>query len=302
MPLLIGPGEGDAIDLDDLAEALDASPFDVRDEADFARFGPLLARLGRNRTFLADLAIEELKARCTEQTMTNGYGPQVFLLRQPKARYLLRANFWPAAHDPVLRASGAPAFFYGMPHDHNFSFLTCGYFGPGYWSDYYEYDGGPRTGLPGEPSRLHFIERARLDPGKLMLYRRRTDVHAQLPPDAFSVSLNILAADPAQPWCDQYRFDVESGRIAEVLTVTAAEALVTLAVHAANGLDLATSLARDHPCARMRITAIEALAAVAPDGAARHGLWCEAAASPSARVAGHARLRLRALDAGQLAP
>jgi hypothetical protein len=35
-----------------------------------------------------------------------------------------------------MRASGAAAFVYGLPHDHNFDFLTLGYFGPGYWSDY----------------------------------------------------------------------------------------------------------------------------------------------------------------------
>ncbi len=297
MPRLIDPGEGGAIGVDELADALDATPFDCRDEDAFAALGPLLARLGRNRDFLADLAIEELKGRCAAQTQGNGYGAQVFLLRPPNGRYVLRANFWPAREDAAVRSSGPGAFFYDMPHDHNFPFLTYGYLGPGYWSDYYEYDVAALAGLPGEPAGLRFVERARLEPGRLMLYRMRRDIHVQLPPDAFSVSLNILGSDPAQPWLDQYAFDIRRGTIDRALTSTAAEALLTLAVHVAgNGTDLAAAFARDHACERMRVTALAALASALPGEA--EALLGHAAMSPSAYVAGHARRLL----AAQIAP
>ncbi|HVJ00573.1 MAG TPA: transposase [Sphingomonas sp.] len=272
----------------------------MRDEDAFAALGPLLARLGRNRDFLADLAIEELKSRCQGQHGGNGYGAQVFLLHPPDGRFLVRANFWPARADPLVRASGAAAFFYDLPHDHNFPFLTYGYLGPGYWSDYFEYDAGALAGLPGEDARLRFVERARLEPGRLMLYRMRRDIHVQLPPDAFSVSLNILGADPAQPWLDQYRFDIGRGVIAEGLTCTAAEALLTVAAHIGNGRDLAAAFARSHPCERMRTTALDALAAAEPDAA--QPLLRHAAASPSVYVAGHARARLAAWEAGLSSP
>jgi hypothetical protein len=290
MPRLITPGEGSAIGLDDLVEALEAQPVDVRDEDAFASWGPLLARLGRNPHFLADLAIEELKTRCGKQAGANGYGAQVFLLRPPNGRYVLRANFWPARDDPVTRASGAAAFFYDLPHDHNFPFLTYGYLGPGYWSDYYEYDVAALAGFPGEAAGLRFVERARLEPGRLMLYRMRRDIHVQLPPDSMSVSLNILGSDPAQPWLDQYRFDIGRGTIAEGLTVTAAEALVAVAVHIGNGIDLAEHFARRHPCPRMRVTALDALASAVPGVAA--ALYAHAAEDPDRFVAGHARARL----------
>lgn len=300
MPRLIDPGIGDAIGVDELADALDATPFDVRDEDAFASLGPLLARLGRNRSFLADLAIGELKTRCEGQMAANGYGAQSFLLRPPNGRYLIRANFWPARTDPVTRASGTAAFFYDLPHDHNFPFLTWGYLGPGYWSDYYEYDVAQVTGLPGEDAGLRFVERSRLEPGRLMLYRMRRDVHVQLPPDAFSVSLNILGSDPAQPWLDQYVFDMTDGTIARTITCTASEALVTLAVHfGGNGVDLAADFAQRHPCERMRVTAIDALTSTEPGAAVR--LLERAANAPNTYVAGHARRRLAAL-AGQTAP
>lgn len=296
MPRLIETGEGGAIGLDDFVAALDASTVDVRDEDAFASLGPLLARLGRNRDFLAELAIGELKRRCTGPSAASGYGAQVLLLRPLGGRFVLRANFWPAQDDAAARASGAGAFAYGMAHDHNFSFLTNGYFGPGYWSDYYVYDAAALTGLPGEPAGLRFTGRRRLEPGQTMLYRARRDVHAQLPPDSFSVSLNILGGDPAQPWIDQYRFDPDRGTIAETLTVTASEALVTLAVHfGGNGLDLAADFARSHPCDRMRVTALAALASAAPDRSAARALLAQASSAPSAYVAGMARARLAAI-------
>lgn len=277
MPLELNPGDDAAIGLDELVATLDADPFDPRDEADLAARGPLLARLGRNRSFLAALAIGELKRRCAVADDGARYGPQVLMLRPPNGRYLLRANLWPAADDAVTRASGTASFSYGLPHDHNFSFLTVGYLGPGYWSDYYEVDGAALDGVPGEPAGLRFVERSRLSPGRLLLYRAHRDVHVQHPPDRFSVSLNILAYDPAQPWRTQYRFDLADDTMAAGLTTTAAEVLAALAVHlgGGNGLDLAEHLARRHPVARMRASALRALRSADPARAE----WSELAAA-----------------------
>lgn len=265
MPRLIAPGDSAAISLEELTDTLDSTSFDPHDEDGFAALGPLLAQLGRNRSFLADLAIDELKLRCTRQSAANGYGPQVFLLRPPNGRYVIRANFWPAANDAVVQASGSASFFYGLPHDHNFPFLTYGYLGPGYWSDYYEYDGAAVSGVPGSDAGLRFVERSRLDPGKLMLYRMQRDVHVQLPPDSFSISLNILGQHPSHPWVDQYRFDIARGTIVEGLTTAPSEALVTLAANLGgnNGIDLVEHLVRHHPHPRMRYTAAVALESVA---------------------------------------
>ena len=291
MPRAIDPGVGDAISLEELAGALDASDFDPRDEDSLAALGPLLARLARNRTFLADLVIAELQDRCLGQSRGNAYGAQVFMLRPPNGRYVLRANFWPARDDAVVRASGTAPFFYDLPHDHNFSFLTVGYQGPGYWSDYYEYDVDAVVGVPGEHAGLRFIERSRLNEGKVLLYRARRDVHVQLPPDSLSVSLNILAFDRAQPWLDQFRFDVAAGTIAEGLTTAPSEALVALAVQYCGdaGHGLAVELAARHPAPRMRFTALRALASCEPGREARAAGFERAISDPDPYVAGYAR-------------
>jgi hypothetical protein len=296
MPVILPPGDGDAISLDELVDRLEATTIDARDEAGFATLGPWLARLGRNRRFLGDLAIAELKTRCADQLATNGYGGQVLMLRPPNGRYVLRANFWPAAGDAMVRASGAEAFAYGMAHDHNFPFLTYGYLGPGYVSEDWERDPAALIGLPGEPAGLTPRGTTQLAPGTLALYRARIDVHRQAPPPAFSVSLNILAADVAQPWIEQYRFDVARGTVAAGLSIAPAEALLALAVAfgCGNGRDLAHRSAERHPCARMRVTAIAALTEAA--GADGLALLERAAADPDRYVAGHARRVLSEME------
>ncbi|MEH3046699.1 transposase [Sphingomonas adhaesiva] len=283
--------DGVAISLDELVDALDAAPWDARDEDAFAAMGVWLARLARNRTFLSDLAIGELERRFAGQ-QGNSYGAQVLMLRAPGARYALRANFWPALNDAVVRAGGTAPFFYDLPHDHNFSFLTVGYLGPGYWSDYYLFD-GDRHGDAGDPARLVFDERARLEQGKLMLYRAHRDVHVQLPPDSFSVSLNVLGYDRAQPWRTQYRFDVASNTIAQAMTATPSEALVTVATHLGGeaGIALAADLAMRHPHPRMRRTARACLAGVA-DEAMTIALDERLADDRDAMIARAARARL----------
>src|SRR3546814_6946369 len=112
---------------------------------------------------------------------------------------------WPAAGDAAYAASGPQAFAYGLPHDHNLHFLTTGYWGPGYVSDYYDYDTEAVDGRLGEPLSLQFVERSRLSEGKMMLYRAHRDVHSQLPQERLSVSLNLMDEGEHIPWSDKYR-------------------------------------------------------------------------------------------------
>ena len=269
MPRLIDPPAGPPLDLAEVAARLDESGVDLADEASVAHCTALLAGLGRNRLFLADRVIAALKASHADQLEINRYSAQVFLLHRGTRGFYLRANLWPAATDAVTTASGAAAFSYGVPHDHNFSFLTAGYFGPGYVSDYYEYDPETVDGRLGEPLDLQFIERSSLSEGKMLLYRAHRDIHSQLPPPSLSVSLNIMDEGEHVPWRDQYIVDLEAGTIARRPTLTSGEMLLRCAVHLTeNGKDIAGEFAKAHPVPRVRANAIAALAAVA-EGAGR---------------------------------
>ncbi|MGB3379360.1 helix-turn-helix transcriptional regulator [Allopontixanthobacter sediminis] len=208
--------------------------------------------------------------------------------------YFLRANIWPGEQDHAFRASGGGSFVYGTPHDHNFDFLTLGYFGPGYVSDYYEYDYEEVSGWSGEHAGLRFIERSTLSPGKLMFYRAHLDVHSQLPPKSMSVSLNVMGIDAAQGWHDQYRFDPASDTISAVLNPTSTETFLRLAVGLGGdeALDLAERFGGSHPSDRMRWASFEARALLL-DREGRDALWRTAELSGNRLVAEEAKRRRR---------
>jgi len=298
MPRVIEIENQAACSLGDCVAALDASGFDPREEGSLLHAAGWLRRLGRNRDFLAEIMVAELERRHREDPGGNTYGPQVLMLSPLGGEFFLRANIWPSRDEPLFRASGGGAFVYELPHDHNFDFLTFGYFGSGYWSDYYEYDYETVAGAVGEPAGLRFVERSRLEPGKLMHYRAHRDVHSQLPPDDLSVSLNVMHSGGAQGWLDQYKFDLEGNTVAGVLSAGASEAFIRIAagVGCEEALDLAATFARTHPSDRMRLAALDARAGIL-DAAARDELWRRAEASGSRLVALEATRRRRALEA-----
>jgi hypothetical protein len=286
MPRLIAADSDDKITRPELIDELEASDFDPRDEDNFASWGPALKKLANNRDFLAEIVMEELKQRCSGQIGNNQYSAQVIMLHNRSRKFLMRANFWPGEEDSIMRHSGPDPFFYGVPHDHVFSFLTVGYLGPGYWSDYYEYENDKVSGYSGEKVDLRFVERARLDLGKVMLYRAHQDVHLQLPADAMSVSINIMGTSHSQEFGDQYRFNVERSEIEGVINKSALEPMMALTAHfgGENGRDLLTEFANGHPSDRVRFAAVKARAAAAGGVDARLGVYEEAALSDNRYV------------------
>lgn len=298
MPRLIELADDRVAALGDCAEAIHAAGFAPADEDSLTHAALWLRRLGNNPDFLGDILLESLKTRHRDEP-SQGYGPQAIQLTRPQNGVFLRAAVWPSNGDAMVQASGGASFVYGLPHDHNFSFLTHGYFGPGYWSDYYEYDYAAVAGWTGELAHLRPAGRHRLEPGALMLYRAHRDVHRQLPADALSVSLNVMHAEPAMNWLDQYSFDVEKGTITGRVDSGPSEAFLKVAVALGNGdaLDLAEHFAATHPSERMRLTAFDALAGQAAGPAARDALWARAEQGGSRMVAMEAAARRAELAA-----
>ncbi|MFM5930741.1 MAG: transposase [Novosphingobium sp.] len=297
MPRVIEYADETACSLAECADALGTKGFDPLDEDSLAHAALWLRLLGNNDHFIGDLLVENLALRHHEDSDRQSYGPQSIVLSDHRGNCFLRANIWPGKDDHLLQASGRSPFLYDMPHDHNFHFLTLGYFGPGYWSDYYEYDYSEVAGWQGEAVRLKPMGRERLEPGKLMLYRAHHDVHRQLPADALSVSVNVMHANPALGWLDQYRFDVDGGKLGAIISHGSTDAFLRVAVAMGGdeALDLAETFAVRHPSDRMRLTASDALASRLLDAAARDAFWAKAEASGSRMVAAEARARRAAL-------
>lgn len=301
MPRLIETEDDTSMELGELVEMLETGAFDAEDEECFASWGPALRKLGNNRRFLADIALAELKDRARGQIARNQYTPQVIMLHGRSRAFTIRANLWPAVGDSVVYNSGESPFFYHVPHDHNFSFLTVGYLGPGYWSEYYEYDYESVTGFAREPVELRFVERSRLHQGKVMLYRAHRDVHNQLPADAMSVSLNILGNSLSHRFRDQYRFDIANSRIDGIMNRIELEPLLALSAHFGgdDGRDLIDSFTASHPSDRVRLMALKARASATPDLDGRIAAYAEAARGSSLLVSEMAAREARRLEAGR---
>lgn len=286
MPSDITPQyHGDPIELDEFVARLDQQGVDLTHDDGIAAAAVLLARLHGNRRFLVDRALAALKDHCADQSAINGYGAQVLLLHRRIGRHFVRANFWPAMDDPVLLASGPQHYFYHVPHDHNFDFLTIGHIGPGYGSRWFTYDNAAISGFPGEPAGLRLIEEGVLAQGRLLHYRAHRDVHDQLPPSALSISLNIIPEDPAIVWHDQYLFDFDRGCVQAIPTLSQGEIALRIAASLSDdGLDLAHSFARHHPSDRVRWHAWRAIAGANPDASARISHYCDAISDRSLLV------------------
>jgi hypothetical protein len=293
MPRIIDIADNAAISLAECTDALNARGFRPMDEENLLHAAGQLRRLGNNRSFLGDLIVEELAASHREETEGNSYGPQVIMLAPADGGdFFMRAALWPSADDYMLRASGGPSFVYGLPHDHNFDFLTLGYFGPGYWSDYYEFDYEEVAGWRGEPVALRPLGRKRLEPDTIMHYRAHRDVHTQHPAESLSATINIIHAGGAQAWLDQYSFDCEQSRLGRILSNGSSEAFIRIAVGLGGeeAFDLAQRFGARHPSDRMRLACWGALASRCTDAAARDSVWRQAELSGSRLVAGEARL------------
>lgn len=199
----------DSISLDECHELLVESKFDPEDNMSFVSVAPILKKLNNNKEFLSEFLICELEQHCSNQDVANGYTPQVIMLKaaQKNVNFFIRANIWLGKSEPLLKTSGEKSFFYNVPHDHNFSFLTSGYLGPGYSSDYYEYEYDQVVGYPGERVDLTFTGRHCLAEDEVMLYRACKDIHNQLPAQSLSVSLNVMPASKFSHLKPQYMFD-----------------------------------------------------------------------------------------------
>ena len=128
---------------------------DPDDEASIIASAHMLRALANNRRVIGDYLTAELQSWKTFQP-TNSYTAQTLMLAQ-RGRFAVRANIWePPGSSPELRAHQKALYYYQVPHDHNFSFLTVGYVGPGYETLIYERDPDAIVGVPGESVDLRF--------------------------------------------------------------------------------------------------------------------------------------------------
>ena len=213
------------------------------------------------------------------------YSPQSCVLDQ-FGPFVVRLNFWPLLpDDPRRRNILARVLSYHDCHDHNFSFLTTNYYGPGYETVVHEYDAANVDGVPGEQVRLAPQGRHCLDKGRVLLFRAGKELHTQLPPEQPSASINLMLNESKGSLKDQYYFDVDRQQISGYVESQSSKrnSLFGFCALLGDGRTdaLLQRIARDYPSARTRACAYESLAQRAPQRAAE---LAEAAAGDPARI------------------
>lgn len=176
----------------------------------------ILKGLANNKEFLKDLLNDNIR-RALRGQGTLIYTPQSVALGEGRSM-MFRANLWFIPTTDLNRSEFESSLYsYGTPHDHNFNFVTAGYFGSGYKTDIYEYDRESVMGLVGESVDMRFLESTSLPKGKVMVFRSGRDIHTQAAPDEFSISINMMAKDEDDLSNPQFFFDIQRKTIVSLL-------------------------------------------------------------------------------------
>ncbi len=213
MTIVVNKQTEESITLDEFIAFLDANTDKMNNLETFDGLALKLQQISNNRTFFTEF-LEQGLEDFSEFQKTNPYGPQVFMLHKTD-QYFIRMNYWPVSRGYAHPADEVDRYFvYGRGHDHNFTFATVGYMGPGYETDLYTYDYNALRGLPGEPADLTYQGRETLSCGKVLIFRTSQDIHVQLAPVKGSMSLNVIPVQ--KPVNTQYEFDVKRGCISDI--------------------------------------------------------------------------------------
>lgn len=199
------------IEVEDLIESVRKAYRGDGVEAMHAVAGKLQS-LAANREYLRDALIAELERIAGEQNLVS-FAPQSFIIHRAPP-FSLRLNLWlPPAGSARKIAQEARVYSYDQAHDHNFTLLTVGAGGPGYKTRIFEYDIESIQGYGGEHVEMQHLEDTMLPMGKAMIYRPHRDIHVQLPPEAPSMSLNLLIEEKEIVETPQYYFDLATSSV-----------------------------------------------------------------------------------------
>lgn len=269
---------------------------DLSDSESIKLAAPMLKALGNNKSFLIETINDDLK-ELARGTNKNPYTAPSILISQGPG-FLVRANIWPlVSENKTKRSFENEILVYGLGHDHNFDFLTLGYWGSGYGTDIFEYDYARVKGYIGESVEITFLEHTYLEEGKVMFYRASKDIHRQLPPKELSASLNLMAIPPGHQQNSQYIFDLENNKILDHIRIHTGirEFIIDLAKILGNdeSCGLLEQIGQKHPCQRTRASAIQALTELRPSECERLWRMAESDPSPLIRTSEGRQLLLR---------
>ncbi|WP_267397246.1 MULTISPECIES: hypothetical protein [unclassified Sphingomonas] len=260
----------DALTLAEFIEHVETK-VDVDDYDSVVENAWALRALANDRDFVLRGYHEELK-RHWQAEAANVQSSQTTRLGAGKGFYV-RSNVWLPIAEGAHAAFERQLYSYDLAHDHNFDFVTVGYFGSGYDTDLYSYDYDAVDGFVGEHVDLEDHGTHKLHPGRVMVYRGGRDIHVQRTPPDVSVSLNLLCTSRRMHKTQQYLFDVTNRTIVNGAGDLCSMRMFVLEilrhVNDQNTIDVLSNFAEKHPSDRSRAYALNVLRDLDADEADR---------------------------------
>ena len=191
-----------------------ADDYDLSTPEAVLEIAPLFAALNANPRLLEPY-VAALAGDAAAANLQSDYTGQTFVFAEAE-RFYLRANIWlPASYEMLPEFASSDQFFYGQPHDHNFTFLTACHRGAGYRTEIFEHNGVENAPSVGDVVKTTFLEDRVFGRGMLMVYRASRDIHVQHPPDDFSVTINLMTKNAHEQVRRQNLFDSSVTRVVE---------------------------------------------------------------------------------------
>lgn len=248
---------------------------DPTDDESMISASERLCALYNNRDFLIEKMQQQLLRLAAGNTdhMSSTQGTVHAGGIGPKGSFVIRSGIWipPLTNNARSQKVQDKVLSFATPHDHNFSLLTVGYYGPGYTTVIHEYDPLTITGEDEEPVAINYLETTTLSEGKILYFRPSRDIHSQLHPTDLSISVNLIGQSPNITSIPQYEFDIETSRIKRLLPGTSVmDLLVPFRVIRCLGGDpnmiaILSDLAQSHQSHHVRSAAYQTMAELWPD-------------------------------------
>jgi hypothetical protein len=245
---------------------------DFNDADSIIESAPMLRALANNRELVVDIFNKNVGLYLAG-SVSDLYTPQSFMIAvesSAKKNFYVRGNIWvPVSGRSQMKALEERTFSYNIAHDHDFQFMTVGYFGEGYETHIYENESTDLQGYIGEHVPMRLLEKTTLPFGKVMLYRPFKDIHIQIPPNELSISLNLMNRDKVPNAREQYFYDVDRQLLAGYPYHAASFnrcSLIQMASYVgnANTVSMLVDIAKADPLPRSRVTALEGLMRLVP--------------------------------------
>jgi hypothetical protein len=237
---------------------------DLNDNASVISSAKQLQSLANNKQIFLNSVHESLIGLGVNRVQA--FSPANSLLGKGRTKpFVVRANLWPPIKRTQRSATEEVMFSYDLVHDHNFSFLTANYFGPGYETDVWQFTNPSIIkGEIGETVDLTFQGRLKLEPDTQIFFEQGVDIHSQVPPAEFSASINLLISDAAVRRRPQHIIDPVNKVISGYPAGTISSRRVTLMTLAAKlgtseTIDLLDQLGTVTPCSRTKSAALSAI-------------------------------------------